>query len=294
MPQALKLELMTPAPLSGATRLVPILAFPVDHVRAPRTYNPAFAAAGLDWFMVPMGVHPDDLATTLAQLARITNLQGVNLTLPHKAAARRLCRWLTAEAAATGMANTLRLEADGSWAGANSDGFGFMGAARAHGLFDPREPVAIVGSGGAGTAIAFALAAAGVQQIDVIDTVHGRAEALQRALQQRYPNRAFGTRTGALRQAGLAVNASPQGLHAGEAPPFDAALLRADAALFDIIAARDTELMAAAQARGLRVLGGRPMVEHQLAHQLAFWRHENFELAQGSTAVRGRPGRPRS
>jgi shikimate dehydrogenase len=269
---------MTPASLSGATRLVPILADPVDHVRAPRTYNPAFAAAGLDWFMVPMGVHPDDLAATLAQLARITNLQGVNLTIPHKAAARRLCRWLTAEAAATGMANTLRLEADGSWAGANSDGFGFMGAARAHGLFDPCEPVAIVGSGGAGTAIAFALAAAGVQQIDVIDTVPGRAEALQSALQHRFPGGAFGTRNEALRHAGLAVNASPQGLHAGDAPPFDAALLRGDAALFDIIAARDTELMAAAQARGLRVLGGRPMVEHQLAHQLAFWRGASFAL----------------
>ena len=38
---------MVPANLSGATRLVPILAHPVDHVRAPRFYNPAFAAAGL-------------------------------------------------------------------------------------------------------------------------------------------------------------------------------------------------------------------------------------------------------
>jgi shikimate dehydrogenase len=269
---------MTPAPLSGATRLVPILAHPVGHVRAPRTYNPAFAAAGLDWFMVPMGVLPDDLAATLAQLARVSNLQGVNLTIPHKAAARRLCRWLTAEAAATGMANTLRLEADGSWAGANSDGFGFLGAARAHGLFDARQPVAIVGSGGAGAAIAFALAAAGATQIDVTDVVPGRAEALQRALQQRFPELAVGTRSEALREAGLAVNASPQGLHASDAPPFDAALLRADAALFDIIAARDTELMAAAKERGLRVLGGRPMVEHQLAHQLAFWRGEAFAL----------------
>jgi len=271
---------MNPVPLSGATRLVPILAHPVDHVRAPRTYNPAFAEAGLDWIMVPMGVQPDDLAATLAQLARVSNLQGVNLTIPHKAAARRLCRWLTDEAAATGMANTLRLEADGSWAGANSDGFGFLGAARAHGLLDLRRPVAIVGSGGAGTAIAFALAAAGVQQIDVLDILPGRAHALQQALQQRFPGLSAGTRPDALRHAGLAVNASPQGLHAGEAPPLDATLLRSDAALFDIIAARDTELMAAAAARGLRVLGGRPMVEHQLAHQLAFWRGEAFALAR--------------
>lgn len=272
----------TPAVLSGRTRLVPILAHPVDHVRAPRTYNPAFAAAGLDWFMVPMGVHPDDLAATLAQLARVSNLQGVTLTIPHKAHARRLCSWLTDEARDTGMANTLRLAPDGRWAGANSDGIGFLGAARAHGLFDATRPVFIAGSGGAGTAIAFALAAAGAHTIDVLDSEPGRAEALRDALRRQFPGLAAGTRREALREAGLAVNATPMGLHENEAMPFDADALPADAALFDIVAARDTELMAAARARGLRVLGGRAMVEGQLAHQLAFWRGEAFALhAQG-------------
>jgi shikimate dehydrogenase len=154
---------MIPPTLSGATRLVPILAHPVDHVRAPRTYNPAFAEAGLDWCLVPMGVHPDDLAATLAQLARVSNLQGVNLTIPHKAHGFRLCRWLTREAARVRMVNTLRIEPDGHWAGTNSDGAGFIGAAREHGLLDATRPVVIVGSGGAGSAIAFALAAEGVR-----------------------------------------------------------------------------------------------------------------------------------
>lgn len=264
----------TNLPLSGRTRLVPILAHPVDHVRAPRTYNPAFAAAGLDWFMVPMGVHPDDLQATLAQLARISNLQGVNLTIPHKAAAHRLCRWLSAEARATGMANTIRLEPDGAWAGANSDGIGFLGAARAHGLLDTARPVVIAGAGGAGTAIAHALAAAGVREIDVYDSDARRAEALQRALQAQFPGIAAGTRRDALRGAGLVVNATPMGLQADDMMPLDPDALAPDAALFDIIAARDTELMVAAQARGLRVLSGRTMVEHQVAHQIAFWRRD--------------------
>lgn len=269
---------MLPPNLSGKTRLVPILAHPVDHVRAPRTYNPAFAAAGLDWCMVAMGVAPADLAATLAQLARVSNLQGVNLTIPHKAQAFGLCRWLTAEARATRMVNTLRLEADGHWAGANSDGIGFLSAARAHGLLDITRPVVVAGAGGAGTAIAFSLAAAGVQTIDVFDSDSTRAGTLQQALQRHFPGIVAGTDRNALQRAGLAVNATPMGLHAGEPAPFDAALLPADAAMFDIIAARDTELMAATQARGLRVLGGRAMVEHQVAHQLAFWRGDSFPL----------------
>ena len=259
-------------PLSGKTKLVPILAHPVDHVRAPRSYNPAFAAAGLDWHMMPMGVAPQDLAATLAQLARVTNLQGVNLTIPHKAAAYALCTRVTAEARDTGMANTLRKEEGGQWSGANSDGIGFIGAARAHGLLDIAKPVVIVGSGGAGTAIAFALAAAGVKEIDVLDTDAARSTHLLQTLAKRFHGLACSNRRDALTRAGLTVNATPLGLKEGDPLPFDPAELPEGSALFDIIAARDTELMAAAAQRGLRVLGGRPMVEHQLAHQIAFWR----------------------
>jgi shikimate dehydrogenase len=267
-----------PQPLSGATRLVPILAHPIGHVRAPRTYNPAFAEAGLDWFMVPMGVHPVDLAATLAQLARVSNLQGVNLTIPHKAHGFRLCMWLTREAARMRMVNTMRVEPDGSWAGTNSDGAGFIGAAREHGVLDVARPVAIAGCGGAGNAIAFALAAVGVREIHVSDIDTARAEQLVLALRAAFPGIEATTRRDALSRAGLAVNATPLGLHAGDAMPFDPARLSEDAALFDIIAARDTELMAAAQARGLRVLGGRPMVQHQLATQIAFWRRDPVDL----------------
>lgn len=276
---------MVPAMLSGATRLVLILAHPVDHVRAPRTYNPAFAAAGLDWCLVPMGVHPDHLADVLAQLAHISNLQGVNLTIPHKAHAFRLCKWLTREAARIGMVNTMRIEPDGAWAGTNSDGAGFVGAARAHGVLDTERPAVIVGAGGAGTAIAFALAAEGVREIHVSDIEGARAEALVRALRASFAGIEASTRRDTLPRAGLAVNATPLGLRAGDAMPLDPAQLRDDAAVFDIIAARDTELMAAALARGHRVLGGRPMVEHQLATQLAFWRREPVALVPAAHVV---------
>jgi shikimate dehydrogenase len=269
-------------PLSGATRIVPILAHPVAHVRAPRIYNPAFAAAGLDWHMVPMGVHPDDLAATVAQMARVTNLQGLNLTIPHKAAAARLCSRLTPAARRSGMVNTMRMDADGQWAGENSDGIGFVSAARAHGLLCADRPVVIVGAGGAGTAIALSLADAGVRTIDVFDTDADRAAHVLSLLRQHFPDVDASSRPSRLRSAGLAVNATPLGLHAGDAMPFDPAQLAGDACLFDIIAARDTELMSACTARGLRVLGGGAMIEHQLITQIAFWRgaaHNDPETA---------------
>ena len=264
---------MVPANLSGATRLVPILAHPVDHVRAPRLYNPAFAAAGLDWCQVPMGVHPDHFAATVAQLARVGNLQGLNLTIPHKAAAHALCARLGPEARRTGVVNTMRIDADGQWSGESFDGVGFVEAARANGMLSPGRPVLLVGAGGAGTAIAFALAAEGVRRIHIANREPERAEQLTDALRRAFPGIAADTDAHrGLREAGLAVNATSLGLHEGDPMPFDAALLPHDAALFDIIAARDTELMAACAARGLKAIGGKPMIDHQIAAQIAFWR----------------------
>jgi shikimate dehydrogenase len=78
--------------------------------------------------------------------------------------------------------------------------------------------------------------------------------------------------------AALAVNATSLGLHKGEPLAFDPALLGPGAAVFDIIAARDTELVAAAQALGLSALGGRPMIEHQVSAQIDFWRGAPFPL----------------
>lgn len=269
--------------LSGSTRLVPILAHPVGHVRAPRIYNPAFAAAGLDWCQVPLGVHPDDLAATLAQLARVSNLQGVNLTIPHKAAGHALCRLIGPEARRTGVVNTLRLLPEGGWAGESFDGVGFIDAVIANSMLDCSRPVLLVGTGGAGTAIAFALAAAGITRVQLVNRDVDKAAHLARQLQQAYSalrcdvaSRASGIADAS--HAGLAVNATSLGLHASDPMPFDPQLLSADAAVFDIIAARDTELMAAAQARGLRVIGGRPMIHHQVAAQIAFWRGDEFPL----------------
>jgi shikimate dehydrogenase len=60
------------------------------------------------------------------------------------------------------------------------------------------------------------------------------------------------------------------GLHATDPLPLDAESLEPGSAFCDIIAVRDTEIMAHAQARGCRVIGGRPMVDHQIAAQIDF------------------------
>jgi shikimate dehydrogenase len=128
--------------ISGGTRLVGILGWPVEHSLSPRMQNAAFAALGLDWAYVPLPTPPDRLADALEGLAAL-GFVGANVTSPHKHAAARLC--------APGgrlSVNTL-VVTDGGIEGASTD------AAILAGLTAER-PV-VLGDGGAATAFVQAL-----------------------------------------------------------------------------------------------------------------------------------------
>ena len=77
--------------ISGTTRLVGILGWPVEHSRSPQMQNAAFAALGLDWAYVPLPTPPGRLADALEGLVAL-GFVGANVTSPHKHAAARLCR----------------------------------------------------------------------------------------------------------------------------------------------------------------------------------------------------------
>ena len=68
----------------------------------------------------------------------------------------------------------------------------------------------------------------------------------------------------------VVVQCTALGMHAGDPLPIDPATLAPPTALVEIVAVRETELMAAAAARGCTVVGGRPMAELQIDAQLAF------------------------
>jgi shikimate dehydrogenase len=255
---------------TGASRFVFILAHPAGHVGAPKFYTPYFAAQGLDWHMVPLDVAPDDLASTILALARSGSTVGFNLTMPHKPAAFALCDEVGRAAAFEGVVNTIRVEAGGRLVGDSADGAGFLGAARAEGVFDPGRRVVVIGAGGAGRSICHALAAAGVQRLTILNEKPGPVDVLSNKLHDNFPDLQIGLEE-AFADAGLVVNATSLGLHAGDAMPVDPAKLPAGCAVFDIIAARRTEFMEASAARGLKVVGGVAMIMHQLPLQTGFW-----------------------
>ena len=76
--------------ISGTTRIVGILGWPVEHSLSPRMQNAAFAAVGLDWAYVALPTPPEHLAEAVAGLAAL-GFAGANVTAPHKLAVASLC-----------------------------------------------------------------------------------------------------------------------------------------------------------------------------------------------------------
>jgi shikimate dehydrogenase len=127
--------------ITGTTRLVGILGWPVEHSLSPRMHNAAFAELGLDWAYVPLPTPPERLAQAVEGLAAL-GFVGANVTAPHKLAVARICG---AEEASV---NTVIVR-DGAVVARSTD------AAILEGV--PTERPVVLGDGGAATAFLEAL-----------------------------------------------------------------------------------------------------------------------------------------
>ncbi|WP_089155938.1 shikimate dehydrogenase family protein [Micromonospora sp. NBS 11-29] len=259
--------------ISGTTRLYALLGDPITQVRAPGLLNPVLARRGVDAVLVPVHVPAAALPEVVAGLRQVANLDGMLVTVPHKAALLHLADRATDRARLAGSVNALRREPDGTWSADTFDGDGFVRGLVAAG-HDPRDRrVCLVGAGGAGSAIVVALLDAGVAALHLADTDPIRLAALGGRLSAAYPGRVHTAPRPRLADADLAVNATPVGLRPADPAPFPVAELPAWAVVADIIMSpAETPLLRAARARGLAAHPGEPTLSHQIDAYLDFFR----------------------
>jgi shikimate dehydrogenase len=258
--------------ISGKTQLIAHLGYPTEAFKAPMIYNPWFEKQGIDAVVVPMGVKPDDYPATLAALARVTNLRGALVTMPHKVTTLSLADEVTPTATIAGACNALLRRPDGSWLGDQFDGTGFVRGAQRKGLRLAGARALVSGSGGVGSAIAASLAAAGVAELALFDSFPSSAEALAARLRAHYP--ALVVRTGSNDPAGfdLVVNATPLGMTDGDPLPFDVSRIAARTFVGEVVMKQAiTPLLAAARAKGCPVQVGTDMLFEMIPAYLEFF-----------------------
>jgi shikimate dehydrogenase len=259
--------------LSGKARLAGVVGWPISHSRSPRLHGFWLAELGIDGAYLPFAVRPEQLDASLRALS-LLGFRGINVTLPHKERTLALCDDATPSARRIGAVNTIRFGEDGAIRGSNSDGFGFIENLRAAlpAWRADAGPAVLLGAGGAARAVAVALAEAGGREIRLANRTRNRAARLVEELGPPLRLVDWEGRGDALEDAALLVNGTVLGM-AGQ-PPLDLDLdrLPRHAVVNDIVYVPiETPLLAAARARGNRVVDGLGMLLHQARPGFAAW-----------------------
>jgi shikimate dehydrogenase len=221
--------------ITGRTRLYAIIGDPIVQVRSPETFTGRFAASGVDAVLLPAHVPAEQFDNIVPALLALGNLDGLLVTVPFKTRMTAFATRLGATARCIDALNALRRERDGTWTGDMFDGTGFVRGVERKGESVRGRRVALFGAGGAGSAIACALAEASVQSIHVIDADRGRAEALVGRLRTAFSRCAFEVARRKPADTDMVVNASPVGMNPGDGLPGDIGPLAPGTLVGDVV-----------------------------------------------------------
>lgn len=251
--------------INGLTRIVPLLAYPSEHVRTPALFNSYCASRNLNAVMFPLKVSPANLESTWRSLRNVENLAGVVVTIPHKTHIASLVDSLDGAASHMGVCNVARRTNDGRFVGRMYDGVGFVAGLASQGIDVRGLRVALFGAGGAATAIAHELCRQGVAHLHLVNRTQAKAMDLARQLAPLYPCVEIHSSLSSPAALDLAVNGTALGLHESDPLPFDPDMLGTGTVVAEVVMQPDiTALLRQASARGLRVHRGIHMVETQV------------------------------
>lgn len=246
------------ANFSGATRLFPIVGDPIAQVKSPFGMTEAFEKRGLNAICVPMQVAPADWQAFVALMRVMKNVDGIIVTVPHKFAAFAACDTSSERAMFLRTANVMRKQPDGAFHGDMFDGLGFVEACRVNGCAFEGRRTLLVGAGGAGTAIAHAVAEAGVRELLICDVDPLRRDTLVGRLAEA----GFPVRTGSNDASSfeIVLNATPLGMQDHDPLPVRVGSLRVGQFVGDVVTQPESPpLIAAARALGLATSPGTAM-----------------------------------
>ena len=165
-----------------------VIGSPIEHSASPQMHNAALEKIGREERYIRLRIEPDELEEAF-KLLLAAGFLGWNLTIPHKMAALDLVDQVEPEAAKLGAVNTVIVR-NGKLIGANTDGEGIVSALRYEFGFDSRDSrVMMLGTGGAGQAIAKQLALKGCESLILVNRTHEKAVRVEKELRALFPAR---------------------------------------------------------------------------------------------------------
>ncbi len=259
--------------ITGKTELYGIIGNPVLHTRSPLIHNQGLKKIERDGVYVPFTV---DDPEAFFELANLLQLKGFSVTVPHKQAVIPFLDIISDGVEKVGACNTVVREGD-SWAGYNTDVYGFITPLKeAKGSLAGLN-AAVIGAGGAARAAVYALVREGCSARIYNRTV-SRAEALAEIM---------GCHSGSLKDFtslepgsfDIIVQTTSSGMEGAQGPdnPIPDYEFQGNELLYDIIYTPPvTPVMDKAAKAGCRVLGGWAMLVEQAKEQFRLFTGEDL------------------
>jgi shikimate dehydrogenase len=218
-----------------------------------------------------LDVLKDRSLADMVQAVRTAGFAGINVTHPFKEAVVPLLHQISPQAREIGAVNTVVIDREGRTTGHNTDRIGFYrGFEEALGRDAARDrSVVLIGAGGAGRAVAFALMDHGVASLQIHDISPARTAALCADLAAHFGRQrcqVVAELASAVPRAAGIVNATPIGMHGYPGLPLDRDLLQPGHWVADIVySPLETEFLKLARDKGCRTMNGGGMCVHQAA-----------------------------
>lgn len=238
-----------------------LIGFPLSHSFSKAYFTEKFQNLGLSDYQYGLYELPD-IAGFPELLKANPNLQGLNVTIPHKESVMPYLDEIDADAQAIGAVNVIRIQ-NGKTTGYNSDYAGFRNSLL-H-FLDGAKPAEalILGTGGASKAVCRCLLDLGIEYTFVSRTAApGQLSYAQLHTQE------------IVAQTPLIINSTPLGMYPNvdSCPDLPYAQIGSDHFLFDLIYnPRETLFMKKGKERGAQTMDGLEMLIGQAERAWEIW-----------------------
>jgi shikimate dehydrogenase len=262
-----------------------VVGFPAKHSLSPLTHNAAFRHLKLPADYKIFEIKPQEFEVFIRNLPK-KGISGVNITVPYKEAVLPYLHKAAEGVSIIGAVNTVKVSREnGALEGFNTDADGFMRHLREELGVDPQHKrVALLGCGGAGKAVAVALAREKPRSITVFDTDACRAEFLAKHLMQHFRDIAVTAADSVkglkIKEADILINATPVGMKKDDPLLVEVQEIHPGLFVYDVIYnPAETALLKCALKMGAKVSNGLGMLLYQGARSFELWTGKEAPLA---------------
>lgn len=254
--------------VSGNGVVLGLIGHPVSHSVSKPMQEAALKELGIPGIYLPLDFPGKSFDKGALNTLRDLGFRGLNVTIPHKGEAFRMCPRRSESSVATRAVNTIMFDGN-SAIGENTDVNGFAILLDGKISITQHTTALLVGAGGAARAVAYVLSERRAR-MTVIDIESRRAEDLAKAFGARP------VRLGKLQKSresfDLVVNCTPVGMKGQAGNPIRASYVKPGGVFVDIIFnPLVTKAMETAEKRGAKAYGGLEMLVQQGAESFRRW-----------------------